>query len=241
MLGTILGWISKRQKVKASHIHKRIGLAVGMFFGSGIPAITHHAAAQNRIHTPQLISMGINELLFPSAAPLVLNTTAVSSGQSRNGVTVGTQLNSGIGLNQWSRIAQRRQSEQKSGKAAATIGQYSSTSENFGRRTKPGPARAEQSHDITWANTVEGVVTSGALGKPLSKPEIDKEKKKVTYKLIINARISIALADDLVRASSVQAHGDSRLAVRKCWPVHPRGNGATPVVGKRQRQARITK
>jgi hypothetical protein len=116
VLGTILGWISKRQKVKAV-TYMLIGLAVGMFFGSGILAITYHAAAQP-IHTPQLISMGINELLFPFGCSLVLFTagvvgkagTASPAGHSstRSGSISGPIISGAKG--------------EKSGKAAATIG-----------------------------------------------------------------------------------------------------------------------
>jgi hypothetical protein len=116
VLGTILGWVSKRRRVRAI-AYMLTGLAVGIVFGSAILAITYHAASQP-IHAPQLISMGINELLFPFGCSLVLFTagvvvkgsTAIPVGQSptRSGSINGPILRGAKG--------------EKSGKAAATIG-----------------------------------------------------------------------------------------------------------------------
>lgn len=77
VLGTILGWISRRPTVRAG-AYMATGLIVGTIFGSTILAITYHAMSQT-IRTTQLVSMGINELLFPFGCSLVLFTAGMMS------------------------------------------------------------------------------------------------------------------------------------------------------------------
>ncbi len=69
-LGLLVGWIGTRAwgGVLA---HVLVGLAVGIVFGGTILALTV-GAAPSPVPTADLVSQGLNELLFPLGCALVL-------------------------------------------------------------------------------------------------------------------------------------------------------------------------
>ena len=69
-LGLALGWIGGRPWGGAL-VHVAVGLAVGIVFGGAIVSITY-ASAPEALTAADVISRGINELLFPVGCSLVI-------------------------------------------------------------------------------------------------------------------------------------------------------------------------
>lgn len=69
-LGAAIGWIQARQRGRAL-AHAGIGLAAGIIFGGSIVAVMARLAAKP-IPPADLVSRGLNELLFPVGCSLVL-------------------------------------------------------------------------------------------------------------------------------------------------------------------------
>ena len=78
-LGALIGWIGQRPWGGAL-AHAAAGLAVGLFFGGAILALTYWTAPEP-LSTTDLFSRGMNEVLFPVGCSLVLYTaTALGKG-----------------------------------------------------------------------------------------------------------------------------------------------------------------
>ncbi len=81
-LGAAVGWIGRRTWGGAM-AHGAAGLVVGIFFGGAILALTH-ATAPEPLPAAALLSLGLNEVLFPVGCSLVLFAAqALGRGTSR--------------------------------------------------------------------------------------------------------------------------------------------------------------
>jgi len=74
ILGLVIGWIGQRVWGGA-FAHVAAGLAVGVVFGGAIVSLTY-AAAPDPLPTAQVVSQGVNEVLFPVGCALVLFVAA---------------------------------------------------------------------------------------------------------------------------------------------------------------------
>jgi hypothetical protein len=71
-LGLAVGWLGRRPWGGAA-AHAAAGLAVGLIFGGAIVALTVSSGAQMSV--ADLVSRGVNEVLFPLGCSLVLYTS----------------------------------------------------------------------------------------------------------------------------------------------------------------------
>ncbi len=75
-LGAVIGWIGGRSWGGLG-AHVAVGLAIGVLFGGAIVGLAYWTAPEP-LATPDLVSRGVNELLFPVGCALVLfSATAV--------------------------------------------------------------------------------------------------------------------------------------------------------------------
>jgi len=76
-LGVALGWIGRRPWGGAL-AHISAGLAAGVVFGGAIVSVTYSAAAEP-LPAAQVLSMGVNEIIFPVGCSLVLYVAAAAA------------------------------------------------------------------------------------------------------------------------------------------------------------------
>jgi len=75
-LGALIGWVGGRSWGGLG-AHVAAGLVIGVLFGGGIVALAYWTASEP-LTTPDLVTRGVNELLFPVGCALVLfSATAV--------------------------------------------------------------------------------------------------------------------------------------------------------------------
>lgn len=80
-LGLVIGWIGRRPWGGAA-AHVATGLAIGILFGGAIVVFTYWSAPEP-LATADLVSRGVNEILFPVGCSLVLfAATALGRNQS---------------------------------------------------------------------------------------------------------------------------------------------------------------
>ena len=74
-LGLMIGWVGTRPWGGAV-VHAAVGLAIGLVFGSTILGLVN-ASAPEPLTTTDLVSRGVNEILFPVGCSLVLFSATV--------------------------------------------------------------------------------------------------------------------------------------------------------------------
>ena len=74
-LGLVIGWVGTRPWGGAA-VHAAVGLAIGLVFGGTILGLAN-ASAPEPLATAELVSRGVNEILFPVGCSLVLFSATV--------------------------------------------------------------------------------------------------------------------------------------------------------------------
>jgi hypothetical protein len=74
-LGLVIGWVGTRPWGGAV-VHAAVGLAIGLVFGGTILGLAN-ASAPEPLATTDLVSRGVNEILFPVGCSLVLFSATV--------------------------------------------------------------------------------------------------------------------------------------------------------------------